>query len=152
MELRNLKLKENLTCGIIIYLKKYNKFILGKSTGNNHYDIPKGMYEKEDVAPINTAIRECEEEFGLTFDEKDLLDLGRFSYNRSKDIHLFLAETDFDLSILSELSCSSYFNHYKTNEELPEISWYRAFDKSEMLERIPKSLRNTLLSNKLVDF
>lgn len=145
-------MKSNLTCGIIIYLERLDKFILGKSTGNNHYDIPKGMYEEQDKKPIITAIRECEEEFGLTFSEDQLIDLGRFSYNQAKDIHLFLAKTEFNESILKKLSCLSFFEHYRTKERLPEISHYRLFSKEEMIDKTPKSLKRTLLNNNLFDF
>lgn len=75
------------SCGILI-LNARDELLLCHATGTANWDIPKGGADAGE-SELQTAIRETEEECGLTFAADDLLDLGHFSYRPRKDLHLF---------------------------------------------------------------
>ena len=74
------------TCGIVIRVN--NKILLGHSTGNKHWDIPKGLKD-EGESFKEAALRETLEETGLNLYNEYLKDIGQFKLNSSKDIYLF---------------------------------------------------------------
>ena len=111
------------TCGIII-INNERQILMGHSTGNKFFDIPKGLMEKGEI-PIQSAIRECKEETSLTFKEQQLLDLGIFFYNKEKVIHLFLIFVEKNNIVISNLHCQSYFEHFSTKKLLPEVDFFR---------------------------
>lgn len=105
---------KKLSAGIII-INEYDEFLLGHSTGNVFFDIFKGSTELNET-PIQTALRECQEESGLQFNEADIKDLGIFSYNKEKDLHLFLCRVNkLDIDLI-KLKCSTFV-------ELPTYSF-----------------------------
>jgi 8-oxo-dGTP pyrophosphatase MutT (NUDIX family) len=63
---------------------------MGRATGTPRWDIPKGVGEQGE-SPLQTAVREAHEETGLALEAGDLLDVGRFAYLRTKDLHLHAA-------------------------------------------------------------
>jgi hypothetical protein len=57
---------------------------------------------------------------------EDLFDCGLFLYTRYKDLHLYVAECDDDLT---KLSCSTYFS-FEGRQPL-EVDDYRLIDQTE---------------------
>lgn len=77
-----------LSCGIL-FVRDGHLFI-GHTTGQKHWDIPKGKIEPGET-PIEAAIRETYEETGYVVrDESSLRDLGEVPYRRGKQLHLFM--------------------------------------------------------------
>jgi 8-oxo-dGTP pyrophosphatase MutT (NUDIX family) len=79
--------KKKLSCGILFFNKK-NELLLCHVTGNDFWDLPKGKIEKGET-PIEAAIRETQEETGFIAKKEELEDIGKFEYNKGKDLHLF---------------------------------------------------------------
>lgn len=142
------------SCGIII-LNQYNEILMGHSTGNSFFDIPKGGME-DGEEPIDSAIRECIEESSLVFTKENLVDLGEFSYNKEKRIHLFITFVIKENILLDELKCETYFEHFYTKKMVPEIdsfSWIEASEKSldnKCAKSMARVLKNLLNSNQLI--
>lgn len=78
-----------LSCGVLV-MNRQRELLMGHATGTPRWDIPKGVGEP-DESPLQSAVREALEETGLAFDPVDLLDLGRYTYLRAKDLHLHAA-------------------------------------------------------------
>lgn len=95
------------SCGVII-LNEFGEILLGHSTGNPFFDIPKGGIEKGET-PIQCALRECLEETNLSFHPDRLLDYGVFPYNNVKQLHLFLVLVSKEQIKLTDLSCKTFF-------------------------------------------
>lgn len=88
------------TCGLIVTSPA--GWLLGRVTGLNHWDLPKGKQEPgEDL--LEAALRECLEETGLDLQEhrSALKDLGVRVYNwkRGKTLHLFSLELERPLDL-----------------------------------------------------
>jgi 8-oxo-dGTP pyrophosphatase MutT (NUDIX family) len=117
------------SCGILI-LNAQGELLLCHATGTPIWDIPKGGAEPGE-SELETAIRETAEETGLRFVAEDLLDLGRFGYRPSKDLHLFATLADrFDPTTCS---CTSHFRDYwgRLRPEMDDFAWTR-------FERVPQ--------------
>lgn len=113
-------MKNIVSCGIIFI--NNNKILLGHSTGNSHWDIPKGQSEIGE-GPLETAIRETKEETGIIVDDRKIKDLNRFQYTKKKDLHLFLS---YQKIILKDLICTSYFQD-KFGNNHPELDDFDFF-------------------------
>ena len=74
----------------MLVMNRQRELLMGHATGTPRWDIPKGVGES-DESPLQSAVREALEETGLAFDPGDLLDLGRHTYLRAKDLHLHAA-------------------------------------------------------------
>ena len=76
-----------LSCGILFV--KDGSIFIGHTTGQEHWDIPKGKIE-EGETPEEAAIRETYEETGFIVRSASMLhDLGQVPYRRGKQLHLF---------------------------------------------------------------
>tara|TARA_B100000700_G_scaffold230615_1_gene255060 strand:+ start:29080 stop:29502 length:423 start_codon:yes stop_codon:yes gene_type:complete len=138
-------MSKKITCGILIETND-NKFLIGHSTNNEHYDIPKGQQEEGETY-IETAIRETEEEFNLCFKEKDLKFLDYKKLNKKKNLALFYTKLKEEVKI-EDLTCNTFVNE---DLSFPEIDYYVIVDKKEMLEKVSKSLKEYLLNNNIFD-
>jgi len=125
------------SCGILVLSGESPfsmKVLVGMSTGNGKYDIPKGQME-EGERHIDAAIRECKEETGLEFTEKDLTFLGKFAYSQYKDLVLYATFVPSSAIDVDKLVCESTFKT-KDGRELPELSefmWMRFSDYEKYL-------------------
>lgn len=125
------------SCGILVLSGESPfsmKVLVGMSTGNGKYDIPKGQME-EGERHIDAAIRECKEETGLEFTEKDLTFLGKFAYSQYKDLVLYATFVPSSAIDVDKLVCESTFKT-KDGRELPELSefmWMRFNDYEKYL-------------------
>ena len=112
---------KTLSCGILV-LNPRSELLLCHATGTYVWDIPKGGGEAGET-PLQTALRETAEECGLRLAPRDLLELGRFSYRPSKDLHLFA--TLVDGVDAGELRCSSYYHDVwgRRRPEMDAFEW-----------------------------
>ncbi len=131
------------SCGIIIL--SHGDVLMGHVTNQSFWDIPKGGMEGgEDFA--ETAIRETLEETGLSLSRDDLTELGRFSYNRYKDLFLFACDITPQNKKETDLACNSTMSMVVdgVSEVVPEMDAFRFFSWYEAISKSPKSL-STLL-------
>jgi 8-oxo-dGTP pyrophosphatase MutT (NUDIX family) len=94
-----------------------------------NFDIPKGHWEDGETL-LETALREMVEETGfyITHPEQ-MVDLGRFNYIPSKDLHIFFYAIDA-LPQPDMLKCVSTFE-YK-GRQVPEVIGYRHVDLNDL--------------------
>lgn len=135
---------KKITCGILIYVE--SNLLLCHSTGNKHWDIPKGIKEDKETE-IEAAIRECKEETNIDIEENKLLHLGLFKYNKSKDISLF--KIKLNSLDLKKLKCISMVEP-KEGLPFPEVDRFELFSIEEALKKMSKVLKTTLTRENLV--
>lgn len=135
---------KKLSCGIVI-LNEQGEILMGHSTGNKFYDIPKGELDAGET-PIACAIRECEEECGLKFESTQLKDLGQHAYNKEKDLHLFLVRSPKAKINMEKLVCNSFFEHYFSKKMVPEVDSFEWIPVSQVVEKCAKSMGKLLSS------
>jgi len=75
---------KQLSAGILIH-DSNNNLLLGHSTGNSHWDIPKGLVDENETVK-ETALRECLEEFNIDLSNKEIIEVGQFKLNKKKNI------------------------------------------------------------------
>ena len=131
------------SAGIIITDGK--KILLGHSTGNSHWDIPKGEVDLGEEY-IDTAIRETKEEFGITFKKEELIDLGLFSYLKRKNLYLFKITVK---GFPTECECTSFFKG-KNGMDIPEIDDFKVFSNKEGLSKLNKSMQKVFIEHNLI--
>ena len=133
-----------LSCGTIITDGEY--ILLGKSGGNNFWDLPKGKQELGEY-PEQTAIREAKEEFNITLNPQNMSSIGRFNYLKNKDLYLFLYQVE-NLPKISEMKCNSTFEI--KGREIPEITKfeYVPFSLTSLKKYMGKSLYKLFEKNK----
>ena len=107
------------SCGVVITNGKV--ILLGHSTGNKHWDIPKGTMDEGETV-IETALRELKEETNITLIENDLFDLGHREYTPRKNLHLFLYKTD-DLPPIQDVVCISLCK--RGSNMVPELDFFK---------------------------
>jgi putative (di)nucleoside polyphosphate hydrolase len=110
-----------LSCGILVLNPKC-ELLLCHATGTFVWDIPKGGGSAGET-PLQTAIRETAEECGLHFEPAKLIELGRFGYRPTKDLHLYAALVDgIDAR---DCHCSSHFTDVwgRQRPEMDAFEW-----------------------------
>ncbi|MBN8442252.1 MAG: NUDIX domain-containing protein [Thauera sp.] len=133
-----------LSCGLLV-INEQAELLVGHSTGSSHWDLPKGLIEPGEH-PIECALREAREEFGLEFPAGRLVDLGRHPYYRGKDLHLFAVSSSTTECPPERCRCSSYFAHYRTGQSVPEIDGFAWADEDALRSRLGWSMRRLLLN------
>lgn len=113
----------------------------GKKWGPSTFDLPKGH---QDVGedPLDTAIRECQEETGLDFSDRkdDIVDLGIHDYISSKVLHIYYIAAD--IPDLDTLHCDSTFTD-PWGRQRPEVNGFAKIKPTE-LKQFFKSLQIVL--------
>lgn len=136
------------TCGIIIK-NEFNEILLGHATNNLHYDIPKGIKEYQEDE-ISAALRELNEEFGISFNKNDLTHIGKFSYNKRKNISLFIIFVNKNSIDIDKLYCSSwvFINGKKSFLEMDSYDWINYNEKEKYLSKV---FLNLIKNNNIIE-
>lgn len=131
--------KKEVTCGVIIIrdIDSVRSLFMAHSTGNKFWDIPKGVGEVSESA-IQTAIRELDEETGFKVTKCELTDLGIFSYNSKKDMHLFWYRGD-QVFEANQAFCTSFFKCPFSGKERPEADDFAYVPFDGVRDRCAKS-------------
>jgi 8-oxo-dGTP pyrophosphatase MutT (NUDIX family) len=137
-----------LSCGLLV-LNEFGELLVGHSTGNTIWDLPKGLIDEGEDA-MGCALREAREEFGLEFAPDRLTDLGQHAYYTGKDLHLFWVQTTTQETKLDDLRCTSLFEHPKSKQTLLEIDGYAWADELQLRRRLGTSMRRLLLDKGLL--
>ncbi|WP_296227870.1 NUDIX domain-containing protein [Ralstonia sp. UBA689] len=127
-----------LSCGLVL-LNEDAEVLLAHATETRHWDIPKGATEPGE-SHRDTALRETCEETGLMLDGHTLIELGRFPYQRDKELHLFATRLRRAEVSLSALTCTSMFHSYRTGKLIPEMDAYRWASADEVPQYASQSL------------
>jgi len=117
------------TCGIFLYSKKNQKFLMVKATNGWNFSIPKGQSEDgEDF--IITAVREMKEEVGIDVKELQnytLTFLGASEYDHGKKtLQAFFCSFDDD-------------NFPEVNLQLEEVDKYWWVTLDELMKKVHKT-------------
>ena len=127
------------SCGVII--TDGRRILLGHATRSPRWDIPKGLAEPGEAFPT-AAVRELEEETGLSLPESDLRPLGVHTYMRDKDLALF-TWTPPKLPSPDALTCRSTFT-LPGGAIVPEFDRFGLFPWEEALTKVGKNLARIL--------
>ncbi len=127
------------SCGVIV--TDGARVLLGHATRSPRWDIPKGLAEPGEALAA-TAVRELEEETGLTVAERDLRPLGVHRYLRNKELALF-AWTPVPLPLPESLTCRSTFA-LPNGTLVPELDRFGLFSWDEALSKVGKNLARVL--------
>lgn len=144
----HLAMDVKLSCGLVI-LNEHDELLVGHSTGSFHWNLPKGLLD-EGESPMECAMREAHEEFGLVFAPERLVDLGRHAYYPGKDLHLFAVRTTCAETDLDQCRCSSFFAHPKTGQSMPEVDGFAWSNEIALSTRLAKSMKRLLLDEGLL--
>lgn len=127
-----------ISCGVIIIDEKTHMLLACHPSHHpyiyGHWDIPKGHVERYEEH-YETALRELYEESGIRLKKEDLYDCGMFEYTKYKDLHVYVAKTNVDLS---KLTCCTYFN--VDGMDVPEVDNYKLIPYTEV-DHYYRSLR-----------
>lgn len=125
----------------VIVVVAGSTILLGKATGSNRWDLPKGGPDEHET-PSAAALRELKEETGLIASISELRELGRVAYMPEKDLHLFVMHRE--CLDLDALICTSYFTHHKTGKQVPEICDFGLFTLDDALTKVGKSMQKII--------
>ncbi len=95
------------SCGVIVTDGKV--ILLGHSTGNKHWDIPKGKMDEGETY-IQTALRELQEETSIILTVDDVTEIGVLDYTPRKDLYLCCYRID-NLPDINDIVCTSFCMH-----------------------------------------
>jgi 8-oxo-dGTP pyrophosphatase MutT (NUDIX family) len=126
------------TCGIVV--SDGQKVLLGHATRSPRWDIPKGLAEEGETF-ASAAIRELNEETGLTVALDCLVELGLYDYLPSKRIALFGWRCN-PLPDPQQLVCRSTVSI--AGVLLPEFDRFAIFNWTDALTRVGKNLARVL--------
>ena len=135
-------MSNKISCGIIfIDTEKEEMLMVHPTNQKNYWDFPKGGMEIGE-SPLETAIREVEEESGIIINETDNVhDLGKFSYNSKKDINLFYCfNKQFDIE---KLVCSSMV--IGREKVFPECDDFKMFSFEDAVHVMCPSMKKVFI-------
>ena len=106
----------------ILLVAESAELLLGHSTGNRFWDIPKGLADAGESS-VAAAVREAREECGIAIAPAALRPLGRFAYRPEKDLELHAAL--IERIDPAACACSSTFvdRFGRTRPEMDDFRW-----------------------------
>lgn len=130
-----------LSCGIVFLDTVEEKVLMVHPTNQvDYWDFPKGRQEIGET-PLETAIREVEEETGILVTSDELIDCGFHKYNKHKNLHLFLCvDKKFDLS---KLECTSMV--VKPTHQYPEVDKFEMFSIVDAIDLMCPSMKKVFV-------
>jgi 8-oxo-dGTP pyrophosphatase MutT (NUDIX family) len=138
-------MKQRCACGIIIESDK-GWLLCHPTNGGNRWDFPKGNAEVGEDH-LSAALRELKEETNVELEEdliKQIVDLGRFSYQDHRDLRLFYLRVD-EIDTKS-MHCESMVKNLK-GPDFPEMDAFAVFPKDKVLEKVSKGMNAWLNRN-----
>lgn len=135
-------MSKSLSCGVLL-VNERQELLLCHVTGATWWDIPKGGQDPGEL-PLQTAVREMQEETGIVLAPERLLDLGYFNYRPDKALHLFAAYVPSHLLDLATCRCSTYFQHPHTGAKLPEVDEFTWVPFSSVTDYCAKTMARVL--------
>lgn len=142
------KPEKKVSCGVLI-LNEYKEILLCHVTGQEYFDIPKGvkeLYESE----INAAIRETYEETGLEFQKTQIKEIGFFEnyIPNKKDLCLFYVRVKKQDVVMNDLKCTSFFT-LDNGDKVKEVDSYEWVDITKILDFVNVRLQSLIVKNDL---
>jgi 8-oxo-dGTP pyrophosphatase MutT (NUDIX family) len=127
------------THGVLI-LASSSELLLCHSTGNRHWDIPKGIAEPGESS-VDAVVREAREECGIALEPRALRSVGHFAYRPEKDLELYAVV--IDRIDTAHCTCTSVFVD-RFGRVRPEMDDFRWTPFAEIGERCAKSMAQVL--------
>lgn len=134
-------MKKQISCGIILEDINYNILIV-RPTNSYYYQIPKGLYDINDVTYWDTAKREFLEETNVNIDHLDIImskTPGRYKYLKHKDLYLFKLTVD-ELPDIKSMFCKSHFFNTEKGISEPEVDDYQVIPYKDYPRWLNKNL------------
>lgn len=138
------RMPKAVSCGVIVR-RAAGELLLGHATGNNYWDIPKGVRDAGETS-IAAALRELREEAGIEFEAHRLQDLGLHKYLPRKDLHLFVLNPADPTLNIDACCCSTHYTPRYGGREIPEVDAYRWSLRGEVPELCGKNMARVLMS------
>lgn len=137
---------KKLSCGVLVL--QNNKILMGRATGHDHWDIPKGCADAGEL-PLDAAVRETFEETGIKIPPSELQDRGKFAYNNEKDLYLYWWEPSFEIRA-EACVCHSLFTN-QDGQLVPELDLFAMYSFEEALAQAGPRL-SQVLAKELSDY
>jgi len=130
---------KHISAGVIV--TDGTHILLGHATGQSHWDIPKGLIDRNETA-VNAAVRELREETGIRALATDLKEIGLTRYSKRKDLHLFMLLVP-KMPDINSLRCTSCFR--RGRHRVPEIDGYSVATYEEIPNYCVANMARALL-------
>jgi 8-oxo-dGTP pyrophosphatase MutT (NUDIX family) len=132
------------SCGVILATPE--GWLICHSTGNKHWDFPKGVADEGETHKA-AALRELREETSFVIDAEKLTcmyDLGQHPYTKGKELHLFYCfySTPIDPT---KLVCESLVE--RPNYSFPEMDAFEFVSYDVALEKLSKIMCEWVKAN-----
>jgi len=134
------------SCGVIITDGK--NILLGHSTGNKHWDIPKGQMDAGE-SYREAALRELHEETGIFLTDDDVVEIGVMDYTLRKNLYLCYYKTP-TLPDIDTIVCTSMCE--VKGRVFPELDKFEyvpfSYIRTYTTENMANTIGNVLTSHK----
>lgn len=131
------------SCGVIVR-RRSGELLLAHAAGRNYWDIPKGVRDPGETS-LQAALRELQEEAGLTLPAEAVCDLGLHAYLARKDLHLFVVDPPLPTLSLEQCRCTTFYRG-RNGREVPEVDTYRWAERDEVPYLAGRNMTRVLLS------
>ncbi len=129
------------SCGVIVR-RRSGELLLCHATGRGYWDIPKGVRDAGETSEA-AALRELNEEAGITLSPEALRDLGVHSYLPRKDLHLFVVDPPMPALSIDGCRCITSYRS-RQGRDIPEVDSYRWAARDEVPYLTGKNMARVL--------